>query len=271
MNETLGLIAGSGCLPALLLKEAKERGCRVALCAIHGETSPELEKIADACEWMRVGELGRMVKFFKHERVSHSVMGGKIQKTNLFRGEVRPDLEMIKVLAKMSNHSDDSLLGGIADYLKKKGMPLADTTSLLTEEALPREGILTKRKPSRQEIRDIDFGWKLAKEMGRLDIGQTIVVKKQAILAVEAIEGTDAAIARGGLLGNGDVAVIKVAKPKQDFRFDVPTVGLATLDAMIQARAKVLAIEAGKVILMNRDAFIQKADEHRICLVSRKS
>src|SRR3989338_3295956 len=246
MDKVLGLIACCGKLPGILLEEAKKAGYRVAVCAVEGEADPKIGRLADVVEWVRVGQLGRLAMFFKRESVSQTVMGGKIRKANLFRGQVRPDLEMIKMLAKARNRSDDSLLGGVADYLKEKGMPLLDSTTFLDEDTLPPEGVLTKRKPSRKEEQDIEFGWRLAKEMGRLDVGQTVVVKDQAVLSVEAIEGTDEAILRGGSLGNGGVTVVKVAKPNQDFRFDVPAVGLNTLEALLQARAKTLAIEARK-------------------------
>lgn len=269
MDKVLGLIAGSGKMPGIVLEGAKKVGYRVALCAVEGEADTELGRLAHAVEWVRVGELGRLARFFKREGVQKTIMAGKIRKANLFRGQVRPDLEMIKVLAKTHNHSDDSLLGGMADYLYEKGMPLVDSTTFLSGEILPPEGVLTRRKPSREEKQDIEFGWRLAKEMGRLDVGQTVVVKDQAVLAVEAIEGTDEAILRGGQLGHGGVTVVKVAKPNQDFRFDVPAVGVGTLEAMIRANARVLAIEARKTILLDREEFLSQADRHRISIVAR--
>ena len=270
MNKQLGLITGNGLLPELAVKEAKRSGFRVAVCAIQGETDPAVGDIADCIEWIRLGQLGKIIKFFKAEGVHQAIMAGKITKTNLFRGDVRPDLEMVKVLAKAKNHSDDSLLGGIANHLKSLGIEVLDSTAFLSEEALPKKGVLTARKPSKAELADIEFGWKLAKEVGRLDIGQTVIVKNQAILAVEAIEGTDEAIRRGGALGSGDVVVVKVAKPKQDMRFDVPTIGLMTLDAMIQAKARVLVFEAGKTIVLERKRLVEKANEHKITIVAKE-
>ena len=271
MNQTLGLITGNGLLPTVVLKEAKRAGYRVAVCAIQGETDPSIASLADAINWIRLGQLGSILKFFKAQGVHKAIMAGKITKTSLFRGDVKPDLEMIKVLAKTRNHSDDSLLGGIADHLDREGIKLLDTTTYLSEDSLPKEGVLTKRHPSKKELVDIEYGWDLAKEMGRLDIGQTVVVKNQAVLAVEAIEGTDAAILRGGALGSGDVTVVKVAKPNQDMRFDVPTIGLTTLEAMIKAGASVLAFEARKTILLNRKELIEKANERRIVVVAKES
>lgn len=270
MNKVLGLIAGQGKLPALLLDGAKAKGFRVAVCAIRGEADPALLEKADASRWVRVGELGSLRNFFKSEKVTQTVMGGKIRKANLFRGEIRPDFEMIKVLAKTKNHSDDSLLGGIADYLADQGMVLVPTTHFLSEETLPAPGILTRKKPSKKDSLDIDYGWQLAKGMGRLDIGQTVVVKNQAVLAVEAIEGTDEAIKRGGALGSGGVTVVKTAKPNQDFRFDVPAVGLATLKALIEVRARTLAIEARKTILLDRDEFMDRANQYGLIVVSKE-
>lgn len=270
MNQSLGLITGNGSFPELVLKEAKEQGIRVALCAIKEETDPRLESLADQTHWIRLGQLGAVVDFFKREHIKQAIMAGKITKTNLLKGEIRPDLEMIKALAKVRNHSDDSLLGAIANHLNSKGIKLLSSTSFLTDESLPKKGILTKRKPSKDELADIEFGWRLAKEMGRLDIGQTVVVKNEAVLAIEAIEGTDEAILRGGRLGFGEVTVVKVAKPNQDMRFDVPTIGLKTLDALIQAKARVLAFEAGKTILIDRKQFIDGANEYKITVVSKE-
>ncbi len=269
MSQSLGMITGNGTFPELVLKEAKSQGLRIALCAIQGETDPQLESFADTTHWIKLGQLGSLTDFFKREHIRQAVMAGKITKTNLLKGDVRPDFDMIKALAKIKNHSDDSLLGAIADHLDSKGIKLLSSVSFLTDESLPKSGVLTKRKPSKEELADIEFGWKLAKEIGRLDIGQTVVIKNEAVLAVEAIEGTDEAILRGGRLGSGDVTVVKVAKPNQDMRFDVPTIGLKTLDAMIQAKARVLAFEAGKTILLDRKQLIEKANDHKISIISK--
>ena len=270
MGESIGLITGNGRLPFVLADQARKTGHRVFICAIQGETDVGIESLSEATEWIRLGELGRVIQFFKRYGVKKAVMAGKVTKTNLFRGEVRPDLETIKVLAGLRNHSDDSLLGGIARYLRSKGVELLETSALLDKESLPREGILTKKKPSKEELEDIHFGWELAKEMGRLDVGQTVVVRQKAVLAVEAIEGTDEAIRRGGKLGNGGVTVVKVAKPNQDMRFDVPTVGLTTLEAMIEVKARALAFEAGKTIVLDRNTFIEKANQHKLVVMAVK-
>lgn len=269
MNQSLGLITGNGSFPELVLKEAKSQGLRVALCAIREETDPRLESLADTTHWIRLGQLGAIVDFFKRERIDQAIMAGKITKTNLLKGDIRPDFEMVMALTKVKNHSDDSLLGAIAAHLNSKGIKLLSSVSFLTDQSLPKKGILTKRKPSKEELADIEFGWTLAKEMGRLDIGQTVVVKDEAVLAVEAIEGTDEAILRGGHLGSGQVTVVKVAKPNQDMRFDVPTIGLKTLDALVQVKARALAFEAGKTILLDHQEFIEQANQHKITVVSK--
>ncbi len=271
MNESIGVIAGSGKLPELMAREARKKGYKIAACAIKGETDEGVDGWADRVEWIRLGELGRLIRFFKREGVREAVMGGKITKTDLFKGEVRPDLEMVKLLATAGNHSDDSLLGAIADYLDKQSISVLDSTVFLSEETLPQKGVLSKRKPTREEMEDVEFGWRLAKEIAGLDIGQTVVVKKKAILAVEAIEGTDEAILRGGALGRGKATVVKVAKPRQDMRFDVPAIGLGTLEALIKSKARALAFEAGKTIFLDRRNFLEKADRHGIAVLAKES
>ncbi len=269
MTQSLGLITGNGAFPELVLREAKNQGFRIALCAIREETDPNLASLADTTHWIKLGQLGAIINFFKKEGIKQAIMAGKITKSNLFKGDILPDLEMMKALAKLKNHSDDSLLGAVADHLHSNGIKLLSSVSFLTEESLPKKGILTKRKPLKKEWVDIEFGWKLAKEIAGLDIGQTVVVKNEAILAVEAIEGTDEAILRGGRLGSGDVTVVKVAKPNQDMRFDVPTIGLKTLNHLIQAKARVLAFEAGKTIFLESKQFIEEANQYGLVLVAK--
>lgn len=270
MAMKLGVISGNGRLPLIVAQEAKKRGMEVVLCAIQGETDDSIVKEVGTVEWVKLGQLGKMVKFFKSNHVSEAVMVGKITKTNLFKGDIQPDLEMIKVVATTKNHSDDSLLGAIADYLDKQGIHILDSTTYLSEDCLPEEGVLTKQKPNKEQMLDIEYGWNLAKEMGRLDVGQTVVVKNQAVLAVEAIEGTDEAIRRGGKLGRGEVTVVKVAKPNQDMRFDVPAIGINTVLAMVESGAKVLAFEAGKTIVIDRDEFLKTANEHKLIVTAVK-
>lgn len=266
--KTLGLIAGKGRFPFLVAQEAKREGYRVVCCGIAQESDPELAKVTDSYCEVKLGQLKRLRDFFKEEGVSEASMAGKVEKVRLFQGEVRPDLEMAKVLLKVRDFRDDSLLGGIADYLSSQGIELHDSTRFL-KEALPGKGILGRTQLSREAQEDIDFGWKVAKALAALDIGQTVVVKQKVVLALEAIEGTDETIRRGGDLGQGGVTVIKVAKPNQDMRFDIPVVGLGTLDRLIEARAKALAFEAEKTLFIEREAFVKKADQARIALVGQ--
>ena len=237
-------------------------------CGIAKESDPTIEKLTDVYREIKLGQLARLRDFFKSEGVSEAVMAGKIEKVRIFQGDVRPDLEMAKVLLKIRDFRDDSLLGAVAGYLSSYGIELQDSTRFL-KEALPGPGILGKRRPSREVEEDIEFGWKVAKALAGLDIGQTVVVKQKAVLALEAIEGTDETIKRGGVLGHGGVVVIKVAKPNQDMRFDVPAIGLGTLDELMRAKAKALAFEAGKTLFIDLDALVKKADQAGIALVGK--
>ena len=264
--KTIGIIAGNGRFPLLALKEARREGYRVAVCAIEKEAEADLVKIADRSIWVKVGELKKIVKFFRAEGVHEAIMAGKIEKVRLFQENVKPDLDMVKVVMKTRDFKDDSLLSGIADYLHGQGIDLMDSTFFM-RDALPSAGVLGKRKPSKEMMEDLKFGFRMAKSLAGLDIGQTVVVKKKAVLAVEAIEGTDAAIQRGAELGHGKVTVVKVAKPNQDMRFDVPAVGLRTLKSLIQAKAEALGFEAGKTIFIDREEVIEKADQAGIALV----
>lgn len=264
--KTLGLIAGKGRFPFLVAQEAKRSGYRVVCCGIAKESDPTLGQVADAYQEVKLGQLKRLRDFFKKEGVQEAIMAGKIEKVRVFQGKVWPDMEMAKVLMKVRDFRDDSLLGGIADYLSGHGIQLQDSTRFL-KEALPGQGVLGKKSPPREVQEDIDFGWKIAKTLARLDTGQTVVVKKKAVLALEAIEGTDEAIRRGGLLGGGGVTVVKAAKPRQDMRFDVPAVGLGTLDCLAEVKARALAFEAQKTLFLDLDEFIRKADRAGIALV----
>lgn len=257
--ETIGVIAGNGDFPGLVIREAKRQGYRVILSAIEKETTSSFLALADKAQWIKIGELKKLVRFFKSEGVTQAIMAGKVEKVRLFQGNVRPDLEMVKVVAKVRDFKDDSLLSGIADYLESTGIRLLDST-LFLKNAMPAEGILSKKKPSKELAEDIAFGFKTAKAIAGLDIGQTVAVKKKAVLAVEAIEGTDQTIRRAGELGGGKITIVKVAKPNQDMRFDVPCVGLHTLKELKAGKVAAFAFEAGKTIFLNLDEFIKEAD-----------
>ena len=267
--KTIGIIAGNGRFPVLAAKEARRESYRVVVCGIEKEADPALEKMADVYQWIKVGELKRLVKFFRSEGVHEAIMAGKIEKVRLFQGNVRPDLEMVKVLMKTKDFKDDSLLSGIAEYLHGQGIDLMDSTSLM-KHAMPGPGILGKRAVSKEAADDLEFGFRMAKSIAALDIGQTIVVKKRAVLAVEAIEGTDRAIQRGGELGAGKVVVVKVAKPNQDMRFDVPAVGLRTLKSLMDIKAEAFGFEAEKTLFIDQDEFIRGADDKAIAVVGLK-
>lgn len=270
MSKTVGIIAGNGRFPLFVAKEAREEGHRIVVCAIEKEADPSLEKMADAFLWVKLGELKKMARFFRSEGAHEAVMAGKIEKVRLFQENVRPDLDMMKVLMKTRDFKDDSLLLGIADYLHEQGIDLMDST-IFIKYALPGPGVLGKRKPSKEVMENILFGFEMAKAIAKLDIGQTVVVRKKAVIAVEAIEGTDHAIRRGGELAGGKITVVKVAKPNQDMRFDVPAAGLKTLKELIAAKAEAFAFEAGKTIFLDREEFIDQAGKKGIVLMGLDS
>jgi DUF1009 family protein len=244
----------------------REEGYAVAACAIIGEADPRIEELSGRTLWVKLGELGKVIDFFSREGVTEALLAGKVTKTSLFRGHIKPDLEMIKAVASVRDWKDDSLLGAVVRQLEKKGIRVLESTAFL-KKSVPGPGVLTRRKPAPQEREDIEFGWRLAKEMGRLDVGQTVVVKSKAVLAVEAVEGTDEAIRRAGQLGGPGAVVVKVAKPRQDMRFDVPAVGLTTLRALKDIKAGCLALEAGKTIILDRLQFVKEADEMGLAVV----
>lgn len=263
--KTIGIIAGNGRFPILVAEEAKRMGYRIVTCGIEQEAEPFLEKISDTFCWIKVGELKRLSKFFQREGVHEAIMAGKIEKVRFFKENVRLDLDMMKVLMKLKDHKDDSLLSGIADYLYEKEVRLLDSTTLL-KHYMPGPGVLGKKKPSKALVENIRFGFEMAKKISGTDIGQTVVVKKKTVLAVEAIEGTDEAIRRGGALGRGKIVVVKVAKPDQDMRFDVPAVGLQTLEGLIATKAEAFAFEAYKTLFIGMDIFVEKANRAGIVL-----
>lgn len=264
-SKSIGIIAGNGRFPLLAAQEARRAGYRVSVCALKGETDPQVKDQADAWTEVKIGEMSRLVRFFKEQGVKQLLMAGKVEKVRLFRENVQPDFDMVKILMKVRDFKDDSLLGGIADYLEQQGMPLLDST-LFLKECLPGAGPLGKKKPSKETLEDIRFGYQMAKAVAGLDIGQTVVVKKKAVLAVEAIEGTDLAIRRGFELGGAQAVAVKVAKPDQDMRFDVPAIGMKTLQSLIEAQAQALAFEAEKTILLDREEFAETADRHGIVI-----
>jgi DUF1009 family protein len=263
--QKIGLIAGNGVFPIEFAKAAKKKGLEVIAVAHEGETLPELAQWADALFWIKVGQLGKLIKIFKEQGVRDVLMAGGIKKTRLFSGAL-PDLRGAALLARMIHKKDDSILRAVAEDLESEGISVREST-LYLDSILAPSGVLTKRKPSKDEWKDIEFGWQMAKEVGRLDIGQTVVVKDQAVLAVEAIEGTDEAIRRGGKLCNGGAVVVKICKPQQDLRFDLPAAGAQTIATMKEVKAACLAVEAGKTIILDKESVIAEANKAGIAIV----
>jgi DUF1009 family protein len=265
----IGLIAGGGQFPLLFSEKARQRGLSVFTVAHLKESDPDLARFADAIEWVHLGQVGRILKFFKRHRVADTVMMGTINKTRIF-SDVRPDTKAIALFAAMANNThDDRLLSAFAAVLEKAGIRVRPSTFLLPEMLAP-EGCWTRRQPSKGEMNDIRFGWPVAKEVGRLDIGQCVVVAGGSVTAVEAIDGTDATILRGGRLAKGTAVVVKVCKPTQDTRFDVPAVGVQTIETMKAAGVRALAIEAGKAVVFDRPEMIALADRLKIAVVALK-
>ncbi len=277
--QTVGIVAGWGEYPVTVAKELRARGCRVVVAAIRGHASPELEGLADATRWVGVCKLGGMQRFFAKEKVDQVCLSGKLFKERiLFHGwgwvEHLPDWECVRTMLPLmySRHkttTDDSLLGAVVRSFARKGMETIPGTDY-APQLLVEAGVLTRRGPSKRVQADIDFGWKMAKEMGRLDIGQSVTVRDRTVLAVEAIEGTDACIARtASLCPRGGFTLVKVAKPQQDMRFDLPTIGPRTIAIMQKAGGTAIAIEAGKTILIDREKTLAAANQAGIVIVSR--
>jgi len=262
--DSLGIIAGNGRYPILLAEAARARGVkRIAVAGFSGETAPEVEKLADNFTKLRVGQLGGLCKYFRDQKITQAIMAGQIAPGNLF--DFLPDLKAALLLARLKERNAESIFAAIADELLKSGVTLLPATTFL-EDALPEPGHIAGPKLSGKQLEDIAFGFKIAKEVSRMDIGQSIVVKKGTVLAVEAFEGTDAAMERGGRLGKGDVTLVKVSKPNQDFRFDVPVIGTRTLDKARESKVKVIACEARRTLLLDRKLVLEQAERDGISL-----
>jgi UDP-2,3-diacylglucosamine hydrolase len=266
INKKLGLIAGKGDLPIAVAGEAKARGYSVIAFALESLADESLASYVDQMKWINVGKFGKLIDGLKKSGIEEAVMAGKVSKTLLYKSKIIPDLRAVKLLLSLKDRKDDSILLAIADELSREGITLLDITGFSKELLMPA-GVLTKSRPSEDEWKDIRFGWEIAKEIGRMDIGQTVVVKDRAVMAVEAIEGTDEAIRRGGALAGKGAVVVKVSKPNQDMRFDVPTVGLQTLLAMQEVKARVLCVEPQKSLVLNRDRIIDVAKKADISIL----
>jgi DUF1009 family protein len=263
-----GLIAGNGEFPFLVIQGARRAGASLSVVAIKEETDKEIEKVADKVLWVSIGQLGKMISFFRREGVTKAIMAGQVKHVQIFSGAL-PDLRMLKMLFSLNERNTDSLIGAVADELAKDGIELIDST-YFTQEQLAPEGVFTKRKPDIQERLNIEYGLKIAGEIARLDLGQTIVVRAQACVAIEAMEGTDAVIRRAGELARGKLTVVKVSKPNQDMRFDVPVVGVPTVETMIAAGVSCLCVTARKTLVFDREEMISLADKHRISIIGVK-
>ena len=260
-----GLIAGNGQFPFLVIEGARKAGAELAVVAIKEETDPVIDKFADTVKWVNIGQLGKMIDFFKTHSVEKAIMAGQVKHVQIFSGAV-PDMRMLKMLWNLPKRNTDSLIGGVAGELAKEGIELIDSTYFVGDSLAPH-GPLTKREPTETESGNIEYGLHIASEIARLDLGQTIVVRAKACVAIEAMEGTDATIRRAGELAKGKLTVVKVAKPDQDMRFDVPVIGIPTIETMITAEATCLSITAGKTLIFDRDETIDLADRNRIAIV----
>jgi len=268
----IGLIAGNGTFPFLVLRAARRIGHDVVIVAIKGEASAALEPLAaelggTTFAWVELGQLGATIKILKAGGVSQAVMAGQVKHVKLFGG-VMPDLTLLSVLTKLKAKNTDALIAAVAAVLQDHGVTLMDSTELLTE-LVARPGVLSRAQPSDAMWADFEFGYRIADAIAGVDVGQTVVVKDRAVVAVEGMEGTDAAILRAGQLAGAGTHVIKVAKPKQDMRFDVPVVGVATIAAMQQAGAAALSIDAGRTLILDGDEFVRAADQAGVVVVSR--
>ena len=266
-KSTLGLIAGNGKFPFLFAREARSRGYRVVAAAIRQDTSPALQFSVDKLSWFSAGELKKLFAFFVSEGVHEVIMAGQVNPDNLFKGNVAFDEEFRGLFNALRDRKADTIFSAIADKLQARGIRLLDSTFLLKGYLAPK-GTLTKRGPTSRELDDIEFGTVIARDMGRLDVGQTVVVKEKAIVAIEAMEGTDRAILRGGRIAREGAVVVKMSKPGQDPRFDVPVIGPRTIRTMMRAKAGCIGIEVGKTILIDRDQCVRLANQAGICIVA---
>lgn len=278
----LGLIAGSGPLPFCLLEEADRQRIPVSVAALREETSPQIsrfvEQLTTECslEWIGVGQLGKLLRFFKQEQVDKAVMVGQVKHVRIFAPGSRdpfsqvkhlPDLKMIRLLLSLDRKDTGTLIGAVIAAIEEEGIKFLDS-SIFLRSLLADKGVLTRRSPTAEETRDMVYGYKVAKEIARIDIGQTIVVKKQAVVAVEAMEGTDATIERAAKLASGErLTVVKVSRPEQDMRFDLPVLGLKTLEVAEECNVTAIAVDPGKTLIIDKTRFLERADEIKISVV----
>jgi hypothetical protein len=270
--RTLALISGMGNLPAAVATEARKMGYYVVGIALQPPADESLKPVTDEFYKVRIGSFGRLLSLLKKLSITEAVMAGKVPKKLLFedKKKIIPDLKAMKLFFSLKDRSDDTIMVAVVHELEKKGIKIHKTTTF-TKTLMAPEGVLTRKKPSENDLTDIEFGWTIAKKIGQMDIGQTVIVKNRAVMAVEAIEGTDKAIKRGGELAQKDAVVIKVSKPQQDMRFDVPAVGIDTINSMKKVHARALALEASKCIIVDKEKFLKEADRSGIAVIGIKS
>ena len=261
----IGLIAGGGQFPLLFAEAARARGRRVVAIAHVNETAAELEEVADATFWIKLGQLGKIITHFRREKVTEAVFAGTITKTRIFH-DIFPDLKGLTLWGKIDRRQDDAILRAVAATLEEEGIRILASTCFLDHLFFPK-GILTRKKPSTEQMDDIRFGWSIAREIGRLDIGQCVVVRGRSVLAIEAIEGTDATIRRGGELAGSGAVAVKLKKPHQDFRFDLPATGVTTIETLAAVNGAVLAVEAGQSLVFDRAAMVAAADRAGLVVI----
>lgn len=264
-GQRIGLIAGNGRFPIIFADNAKRLGYTVSAVAHIGETAPELEQHVERIHWIKIGQFNKLISALKEDGIRQAVMLGGVSKTHVFT-TVRPDFRALALASRLRAWKDDAILREVAAELEREGIQIRESTFGLTG-ILVEEGALTKRSPTKKEWEDIDFGWDMAHEIGRLDIGQCVVIKDRVVVAVEAVEGTDETIRRAGALGREGVVVVKRCKPQQDLRFDLPAVGPRTIETMEAVHAAVLALEAGRTVLLDRDETLGKAEQAGIAIV----
>ncbi|MCX5700501.1 MAG: UDP-2,3-diacylglucosamine diphosphatase LpxI [Candidatus Omnitrophica bacterium] len=265
--EKIGLIAGNRKFPLLFCEAAKRKGFYLVVVAIKGETSSKIRKLADKVYWLKLEQFRKLFEIFKSEGVKKIVMAGQISPYRLFSKEVSRSLDLQEILSSILDKKADTIFGAIADKLKAEGLELASSTTFV-EDLLPKRGVLTSNPPDKKTWEDAYFGFELAKAVGALDIGQTVAIKSKAIVAVEALEGTDNLIRRSGRIVRGGITIVKVAKPEQDMRFDIPVIGLKTIQCLINAGAKCLAIEADKTLFIDYQKAVKLAERKGISIVS---
>ena len=259
-----------GELPVIIAKDARERGYKVITVALETLASPEMDSVSDEIRWVNPGKFGELIDILKKHQIKEAIMAGKVPKSLLYKSKITPDLRAVKLLFSIKDKSDDAILNAITKELAGEGIEIIDTTKF-SHHLLTPVGCLTRKKPDEEQWKDIEFGWKIAREIGKLDIGQTVVIKGKAVMAIEAIEGTDEAILRGGKWAGDGAVVVKVSKPQQDMRMDVPAVGPDTLKSMEKVNAKVLALEAHRSMIVDRETVIRVAESAGIVIVGISS